>query len=339
MNITRKHVVALLLGQLLSLIIGGTGLFSQLLSVRYNLNAPTSQSLLNYILISFYSIALLRRGTFLDTLKTKTRYYLPLAIVDVEANYLVVKAYQYTTITSVMLLDCFTIPCVVILSYFVIGTRYKFIHIVAVLVCISGIVILVLSDTLSKEHNDSASGPIIGDILCLSGAFLYAVSNVGQEKMIKDYNKEEYLGMVGLYGTLVSGLQLAILEREELRTLHWSWGVLGCIVGFAACMFALYSLVPYMLSLSGATLFNLSLLTSDVFAIAVGIIVFHHTPMWLYFIAYGIIAIGIVMYTMVDPNISPANTYTTLTNEDQPDVEVQKEDRGAIQIESKTFYA
>lgn len=42
--------------------------------------------------------------------------YALLALCDVEANYFVVKAYEYTSITSVMLIDCFTIPCVMILS-------------------------------------------------------------------------------------------------------------------------------------------------------------------------------------------------------------------------------
>lgn len=40
--------------------------------------------------------------------------YLLLAVADVEGNYFLVKAYQYTTITSVQLLDCFTIPCVMV---------------------------------------------------------------------------------------------------------------------------------------------------------------------------------------------------------------------------------
>lgn len=42
--------------------------------------------------------------------------YALLSIADVEANYFVVLAYQYTSITSVMLIDCFTIPCVMLLS-------------------------------------------------------------------------------------------------------------------------------------------------------------------------------------------------------------------------------
>ena len=47
--------------------------------------------------------------------------YFILALADVEGNFLLVKAYQYTTITSVQLLDCFTIPCVMVLACIVIS--------------------------------------------------------------------------------------------------------------------------------------------------------------------------------------------------------------------------
>lgn len=51
-------------------------------------------------------------------LYSSCRYiYLLLAFLDVEANFLVTKAYQYTSITSVTLLDCFTIPAVMVLSW------------------------------------------------------------------------------------------------------------------------------------------------------------------------------------------------------------------------------
>ncbi len=42
--------------------------------------------------------------------------YALVAIADVEGNFLLVKAYQYTTIASVQLLDCFGIPCVMVRS-------------------------------------------------------------------------------------------------------------------------------------------------------------------------------------------------------------------------------
>lgn len=42
---------------------------------------------------------------------------------DVEANFLLVKAYQFTSITSVTLLDCFTVPAVIVLSRAFLGSR------------------------------------------------------------------------------------------------------------------------------------------------------------------------------------------------------------------------
>nr|GFD06388.1 solute carrier family 35 member F1-like [Tanacetum cinerariifolium] len=88
------------------------------------INAPTSQSLANYVLLTIvYGGILIHRGS---GLKARWYYYLLLGVVDVEANYLVVKAYQYTSITSIMLLDCWSIPSVIVLTWLFLKTRYRF---------------------------------------------------------------------------------------------------------------------------------------------------------------------------------------------------------------------
>ena len=51
--------------------------------------------------------------------------YVAAAVFDLEANYCVVKAYQYTAPTSVVLIDCTTIPIVVVLTWLFFGTRYS----------------------------------------------------------------------------------------------------------------------------------------------------------------------------------------------------------------------
>jgi solute carrier family 35 protein F1/2 len=137
-----------------------------------------------------------------------------------------VLAYQYTTITSVMLLDCFTIPCVMALSYFLLGHRYTLLHCVGVVLCISGIGVLVFSDFYEGDgckhtptgtracavfadavQASEAKNALLGDLICLAASVLYAVSNVFQEKFVKQYNREEYLGMLGLWGFLINGIQ------------------------------------------------------------------------------------------------------------------------------------
>jgi len=51
---------------------------------------------------------------------------------------------------------------------------------------------------------------------------LYAISNVGQEASVKSFDWSEYLAVMGLFGTVISGVQLAIIERNELTLMTWS---------------------------------------------------------------------------------------------------------------------
>ncbi|KAJ0872229.1 putative solute carrier family 35 member SLC35F1/F2/F6 [Helianthus annuus] len=153
-------------------------------------------------------------------LKAKWYYYLLLGLVDVEANYLVVKAYQYTSITSIMLLDCWSIPSVILLTWLFLKTKY------------------------------SGSNPIKGDFLVVAGATLYAVSNVSEEFFVKTADRIELMAMF-------SGIQI-ILEREELKSIHWSSGSLLPYTGFAAAMFLFYSGVPVLLKVNEPTVQRIS---------------------------------------------------------------------------------
>lgn len=118
------------------------------------------------------------------------------------------KAYQYTNITSVMLIDCFTIPCVVVFTLIFLKARYNWRHLLGVFLCLGGIGILIYSDAVSNDSFKGGRNPIIGDILCLIGAVFYAVSNVGQESSVKQWSFKEYLSMIGFYGTFIGILQL-----------------------------------------------------------------------------------------------------------------------------------
>ena len=54
----------------------------------------------------------------------------------------------------------------------------------------------------------AGSNKALGDVLVVAGAGLYGVSNVGQEFVVKHYPRSDFLGMIGLFGSLISGLQL-----------------------------------------------------------------------------------------------------------------------------------
>lgn len=52
------------------------------------------------------------------------------------------------------------------------------------------------------------SNRVLGDVLVLFGAAFYAVSNVCTEFFVKNFSTVEFLGMLGIFGSAVSGLQL-----------------------------------------------------------------------------------------------------------------------------------
>jgi drug/metabolite transporter (DMT)-like permease len=180
-----------------------------------------------------------------------------------EANYLVTKAYQLTSLTSVTLLDCFTVPAVMALSVVVLRRRFAPQQYVAAALCIVGLTVLVVSD---RQASGSPGSVLLGDALVILGACLYAVCNVLQERLLAAAPFQEVLAMLGCWGALLSLLQVAALETPTLLQLQLRLTSIGPFFTFAGALFAFYSLVPFVLMWGGATVLNLSLLTSDFWA-------------------------------------------------------------------------
>uniref|UniRef100_A0AAQ4PLB7 Solute carrier family 35 member F2 n=1 Tax=Gasterosteus aculeatus aculeatus TaxID=481459 RepID=A0AAQ4PLB7_GASAC len=221
---TWRLLKTIFMGQVLSLLICGTAVSCQYL-VTAGVETPMLQSFFNYaLLLLVYTTTLCtRKGerNILQVLKTKWWKYLLMGVADVEANYAVVKAYQFTTLTSIQLLDCFVIPVLMVLSWFLLKTRYRLVHFVAVAVCLLGVGAMVGADIVAERHQGSTSDVVLGDGLVLLSAVLYAVSNVGQEYTVKNLSRVEFLGMMGLFGTLISGIQLAALETRAVAAIKW----------------------------------------------------------------------------------------------------------------------
>ncbi|XP_017813860.1 solute carrier family 35 member F1 isoform X2 [Papio anubis] len=278
--LNREMLISVALGQVLSLLICGIGLTSKYLSEDFHANTPVFQSFLNYILLFLvYTTTLaVRQGeeNLLAILRRRWWKYMILGLIDLEANYLVVKAYQYTTLTSIQLLDCFVIPVVILLSWFFLLIRYKAVHFIGIVVCILGMGCMVGADVLVGRHQGAGENKLVGDLLVLGGATLYGISNVWEEYIIRTLSRVEFLGMIGLFGAFFSGIQLAIMEHKELLKVPWDWQIGLLYVGFSACMFGLYSFMPVVIKKTSATSVNLSLLTADLYSLFCGLFLFHY---------------------------------------------------------------
>ncbi|XP_029925695.1 solute carrier family 35 member F2 isoform X2 [Myripristis murdjan] len=306
---TWRLLKTIAMGQALSLLICGTAVSCQYLA-EAGVETPMLQSFLNYalLLLTYTSYLCSRKGdgNILQILKTKWWKYLLMGLTDVEANYTVVKAYQFTTLTSIQLLDCFVIPVLMVLSWFLLKTRYRPVHFVAVTVCLLGVGAMVGADLLADRDQGSSSDVLLGDSLVLLSAVLYAVSNVCQEYTVKNLSRVEFLGMMGLFGTLISGVQLAVLETRAVEAIKWDLKIIMLFAVYALCMYALYSVMPVVVKMTSATAVNLSLLTADLFSLFCGLFLFHYTFSGLYIISFVVITLGFIMFNAV-----PTHSATT----------------------------
>uniref|UniRef100_A0A0D9WH35 Uncharacterized protein n=1 Tax=Leersia perrieri TaxID=77586 RepID=A0A0D9WH35_9ORYZ len=267
-------LLVLLLGQLVAFSMALSSFTSSLIATL-GVDAPLTQSFFAYFLLTLVYVPILLHRR--QKLKIPWYWYLALAFIDVQGNYLVVKAYQYSYITSVTLLDCWTVVWVIVLTWYALGTRYSFWQFVGAGTCVAGLGLVLLSDSKSTEAQDASKIPLLGDALVIAGTVFFAFSNVGEEYCVKKKDRVEVVAMLGLFGLLI------------------------CLfAGFAVAIFMFYTITPFVLKMSGSTLFNLSLLTSDMWAVAIRVLFYHQQINWLYYIAFAVVAIGLIIYSLND---------------------------------------
>ncbi|KAI9280959.1 solute carrier family 35 member SLC35F1/F2/F6 [Umbelopsis sp. AD052] len=291
-----KFLKVLLLGQFLSLCITGTNVTTTLLAANA---MPTTQTFFNYLIVAvvYNTVAIYKRGFkgWLYQFRRRALFYFILAFIDVEGNYFVVKAFQYTSLLSAMLLDAWTTPVVMILSFFCLRARFRWLQYLGVFIALCGLALLVVSDVLTGK-NYGAVDAVKGDLFCILGATLYGFSNVGEEFMIRKHPHYEVVGMLSFFATFINFVQLMILERKEFAEFSKDSFSIGMMVVYTVCMFCIYSLGPIMFRMAGAVVFNLSLLTSDFYGLIFGLGLFGYTVTWLYPVAYVIVIVGIAAY-------------------------------------------
>ncbi|OAE32199.1 hypothetical protein AXG93_1793s1310 [Marchantia polymorpha subsp. ruderalis] len=140
---------------------------------------------------------------------------------------------------------------------------------------------LVLLSDVHAGDRDGGSNVLLGDFLVFIGSTLYAIANVYEEFMVKKNDRAEILAFLGFFGAVITAVQVFILERNEVRAIHWNSSVIIPLLIFSASQLSfssvfliliqtlqgsesgLIKLVAF-LQTDGSAMFNLSLLTSDI---------------------------------------------------------------------------
>jgi solute carrier family 35 protein F1/2 len=237
------------------------------------------------------------------------RYFL-VSLVDLEANFFFILAYQYTSIVSIQLLDCFSLPCVILISVMFFNGSYKNFQFIAVAVCIAGVVLLVLADHHYQSTESSRASPLIGDLFALLGASMYALSSTLVEKISKSEfgSRSKNVSVVielncvmGVIGWVLAYIQAFLLgEFQNLSATPRDSSIGSFFFGFAFSVFSFYSIAPFLLRFSSAAVMNISLMTADFWSIVAAFLIFSHEFHFLYFVSLMIVLGSIFLYHKED---------------------------------------
>jgi solute carrier family 35 protein F1/2 len=230
-----------------------------------------------------------------------------LAFADVEATFLVVTAYRYTTIVSIILISSFVTPCVMVLSMLFLKRKYRFTHYLGVVICLSGIAFLVICQYFLNQEaaTHTPLQLLIGNVLVICSSILYAISNVGAEYVMKGtensfQNSLEYLSTFSFFALILNTIQMLIFETKSMISVRWNFTIVIYLVGFSLALFLFSSSIPHFMNLSSASFFNLSMMTQNLYSILASYIIFSEPVTWYSFVSFAMILIGILLYNVLD---------------------------------------
>lgn len=239
------------------------------------------------------------------TIHTKWYYYFILALIETQAYYFIFLAFRYTSFTFVYISDALAIPSAMIFTRTIMKKRYSWTHLLGAVVCITGVVINTLSDMENKDPFEviSSADHIKGDCYAIIGAVLLGLDDVLSEIAVTDHGGvNEIIFMKGLYGTLISIVQLLVFELESVPALFGANP--NCDVSKRMLLFSVHigtrsiEIAGEMkfLYISEAALLNISLLTSDLYAALFDITTVGLELTRYYYIAFILIFSGIILY-------------------------------------------
>ncbi|KAJ3555368.1 hypothetical protein NM688_g2619 [Phlebia brevispora] len=295
---TKRFILSLLAGQVVSLCITCTNVTTtELVNRKWAL--PTTQTwFLYFSLFVIYTPYTIYQYGFKGwgkmILRDGWKYFI-LAACDVEGNFLVVKAYDYTTLLSCMLLDAWAIPVCLLFCWIYMRPKYHWTQLLGIAICIGGLGMLVASDEMTDKDWPALSRAK-GDVFMLVGATLYGFTNATEEFFVRKSPLYEVVGQLGMWGTLINGIQAAGLEHHDMTLASWNGATIGILVAYTAAMFILYTVAPILYRMASSAFYNISLLTSDFYGLLFGLFLFHYSVYWLYFIAFAVVICGLIIY-------------------------------------------
>jgi solute carrier family 35, member F1/2 len=234
--------------------------------------------------------------------------YLGMAVVDVVSNYFMLVSLNFTTLTNTTLLGSLTVPATMVASRYILARTFRLPHFIGVCLCLLGGTLTVWMDVgkaaSTEDTEPSHPHSYIGDMLAIAAAMLYGLGDTIGEYSIKHIDRVEYLGMLGLFGAILTCLSLPLLEGRAVYALFVDTPTSALCAIFAVMIWYLASLIFYYVASTifyirgDATLLNLSLQTSNMWAILFTVIAEQEPPSTSFYLSAVLVVTGVFVYEM-----------------------------------------
>ncbi len=173
-------------------------------------------------------------------------FYALIAFLDVQANYVVILSFRYTSLINSNILTSLGVISVMVTSYFFLKRRFRIHHYIGSCFCILGASMILSSDAIQSslisplgvvvdedvgnldlitspaatvddyEANQSTKWHIWGDIMAIVSAMLFGLNDTLAELSIQNSTGTEYLAMMGVFGFIFSCCESWLLEHDEI---------------------------------------------------------------------------------------------------------------------------
>ncbi|KAL6873803.1 hypothetical protein ACP4OV_013885 [Aristida adscensionis] len=145
---------------------------------------------------------------------------------------------RYTTVTSNTILSSTSSLFTFLVALVFLGETFTWLKLISVLLCMGGTIIVSLADS-SSSVNAIATNPLLGDVLSIVSAGLYAVYITLIRKKLPDEKEgqgqvsmAQFLGFLGLFNMLFFLPVALVLNFAKLEPFHrLTWEQVGLIVG------------------------------------------------------------------------------------------------------------
>ena len=227
-----------------------------------------------------------------------------MSIIDVVPNFFILFSYRFTSLTSTTILGSLTVPSTMLFSRLILTKVFHSHHYVGVLLCVLGGVMTIYTDSTDEGSSQTGKSEAFGDMLAVVAALMYGLGDAVAEYTVKNLDRFEYLGMLGLFGAIITGLTFPFIELKSLEDVFTTptnkpGEVVAMYLWYILSVLLYYVLEARFLMSSDATMLNLSMQSVNIWAAVFSLMRYHGRGVSsLFWVSLLLVFTGVFVYEM-----------------------------------------